>query len=171
MSYILDMTNTTPSPASDTSVPDGREPMTVTEISRWALLVLVIATCAGYAFTVFPQLAERDAGEIGWQIPMIWAIGIQMVGTIVLSIIMAIVAGIITRREPENADVRDKQIERHGDRIARAIAAFGCAAVLVLVMLELDWFWIGNALFAIGAIGAMAGAIASIRAYHGVFRG
>jgi len=168
MSYIFDMTETTASAPSSES---EREPMTLTEGSRWAFLVLVIVTCGGYALTVLPQLAERDAADIGWQLPMIWAIGIQIVGTIVLSIVIAIVNGIITRRQPENADVRDKQIERYGDRIARAVTAFGSAVVLVLVMLELDGFWIGNALFAIGAIGAVIGAIASIRAYHGVFRG
>ena len=145
--------------------------MTLTEGSRWAFLALVIVASTVYGFTVLPQLSTTDAADIGWQIPMIWAIGIQIVGTIVLSILIAIVSAIITRREPENADVRDKQIERYGDRIAQAVMAFGGAAVLVLVMFELDAFWIGNALYAFGALGAVIGAIASIRAYHGVFRG
>jgi hypothetical protein len=157
---------------TDTSPADSaREPMTLTEGSRWAFLVLVIVASAIYGFTVLPQLATTDAADIGWQIPMIWAIGIQVVGTIVLSIVIAIVNGIVTRRQPEDADVRDKQIERYGDRIAQGIMAFGSAGVLVLTMLELDWFWIGNALYLAGAVGAVIGAIASIRAYHGVFRG
>ncbi len=68
-------------------------------------------------------------------------------------------------------DVRDKEIERHGDRIAQAITAFGAAAVLALAMLEVDHFWIGNALFLIGAVGATWGSIAKIRAYRGAFHG
>jgi hypothetical protein len=145
--------------------------MTLTEGSRWAFLVLVVVTSVVYGLTVLPQLATHEAADIGWQIPMLWAIGITMVGTIVLSIVIAIGATIVTRREPENADVRDKQIERHGDRIAQSITAFGSVIVLVLAMLELDVFWIGNAVYLVGAVGAVVGAIASIRAYHGVFRG
>ncbi len=165
MSYIFDMTAPAPHPASD------REPMTLTEGSRWAFLVLVIVTTAVYALVVAPQLASRGAAGVEWQIPLLWAVGVTIVGTIVLSIVIAIGSAIVTRREPESADVRDKQIERHGDRIARAIMAFGSAPVLVLVMLEVDWFWIGSALYLVGAVGSVAGAIASIRAYHGVFRG
>jgi hypothetical protein len=66
-------------------------------------------------------------------------------------------------------DVR--AIDRYGDRLAQAITAFGAAIVLVLVMFEADHFWIGNALFLIGAMGATWGAIAKIRAYHGAFHG
>lgn len=145
--------------------------MSLTEGSRWAYLALVIATSIVYGSIVIPQLATTAPADIGWQIPMIWAIGVTVVGTIVLSIVLAIVTAIITRREPASADVRDKQIERYGDRIAQAIMAFGTGAVLILVMFELDWFWIGNSLYLIGVVGAVVGAIASLRASRGVFRG
>ena len=85
---------------------------------------------------------------------------------------MSIAAGIANRGELESKeDVRDKQIERYGDRIAQGIMGFGAAAVLVLAMFEADHFWIGNTLFLIGSIGATWGAIAKIRAYHGAFHG
>ena len=45
------------------------------------------------------------------------------------------------------------------------------AVALVLAMLEVDVFWIGNTLFFIGAVGATVGTIVSIVAYRGVFRG
>ncbi len=154
-------------PAAD----DERDPMTLTEGSRWAFLLIVVATSIWYWVTVLPQLGTTEAADIGWQIPMLWAIGTSIVGTIVLSIVIAIGSAIVTRREPENADVRDKQIERYGDRIAQAIMSFATAGVLVLVMFEVDWFWIGNALYLIGAVGAVVGAIASIRAYRGYFHG
>ena len=102
---------------------------------------------------------------------MLWAIGASVVGAIVLAIVFAIVAAIVTRREPENGDIRDKQIERHGNRVAQSIVAFGSLGALVLAMLEVDVFWIGNALFFVGAVGAIIGTIVSIAAYRGVFRG
>ena len=150
---------------------DEREPMSLTEVSRWASLTLIVVTTVAYGFIVLPQLSTTAPRDIDWQIPMLWAIGISIVGTIVLSIVIAIVNAIITRREPQKADVREKQIERYGDRIGQSIMAVGTAVVLVMAMLELDAFWIGNTLFALGAIGTSIGAIMSIRALRGVFGG
>jgi hypothetical protein len=104
---------------------------------------------------------------VGWIAPMLWAMGASIVGTILGSILWAIV----TRDEKSESDIRDKQIERHGDRLAQSITAFGSAGALVLVMVEADYFWIGNALYLVGAIGATLGSIARIRAYRGSFNG
>jgi hypothetical protein len=98
---------------------------------------------------------------------MLWAIGASFAGSLVGSVLLAAAA----RGAATGPDVRDKEIERHGDRIAQAITAFGAAAVLALAMLEADHFWIGNALFLAGAVGATWGAIAKIRAYRGAFHG
>ncbi len=169
MSYILDMTNH--HPVNDRPSDDDRVAPTTDEISRWASLTIIAASSIWYFATVLPQLGERSASAIEWQVPMLWAIGISVVGTIVLAIVFAIGAAIVTRREPESGDIRDKQIERHGNRIAQAIVAFGSLGTLILAMLEVDVFWIGNALFFVGAVGAIIGTIVSIAAYRGVFRG
>ncbi len=104
--------------------------------------------------------------------PMLWAIGATIVGVIAGTILVSIAAGIANRGVLESKeDVRDKQINRYGDRIAQAITGFGAAATLVLVMLEVDHFWIGSTLFLLGSIGATWGTIAKIRAYRGAFHG
>jgi hypothetical protein len=150
---------------------DDRVTPTTDEISRWASLTIIVAASIWYFATVLPQLSDRPASEIEWQVPMLWALGASIVGAIVLAIVFAILTAIVTQREPESGDIRDKQIERHGDRLAQSIVAFGSLGVLVLAMLEVDVFWIGSALFFVGAVGATIGTIVSIRAYHGVFRG
>jgi hypothetical protein len=169
MSYILDMTSnhSRKSRPSD----DDRVAPTTDQISRWASLTIIAASSIWYFATVLPQLADRSPAEIEWQVPMLWAIGVSIVGAIVLAIVFAIVAAIVTRREPENGDIRDKQIERHGNRVGQSIVAFGSLGALVLAMLEADVFWIGNALFFVGAVGATVGTIVSLMAYRGVFRG
>jgi hypothetical protein len=112
---------------------------------------------------------------LAWQVPMLWSIGINFVGTIVVTILATIVAGIgagLRHHELDTStDVRDRDIDRLGGRVALTISAGGLLAALVLAMLELDPFWIGSTAFLIGAIGATAGAIAQVRAYRGVFRG
>jgi prolipoprotein diacylglyceryltransferase len=150
---------------------DDRDAPTTDQISRWASLTIIVAASAWYFATVLPQLGQTARSQIEWQVPMLWAIGVSIVGAIVLAIVFAIVSAIVTRREPENGDIRDRQIERYGNRLAQAIIAFGSLGVLVLAMLETDVFWIGNALFLLGAVGSVAGTIVSLRAYHGVFRG
>ena len=169
MSYILDMTTHHSGDARPAD--DDRVTPTTAQISRWASLTIIAGSSIWYFATVLPQLGEKSAAEIDWQVPMLWAIGASIVGAIVLAIVFAIVAAIVTRRQPENGDIRDRQIERHGNRIAQSIVAFGTLGALVLAMLEVDVFWIGNTLFFIGAVGATVGTIVSIVAYRGVFRG
>ena len=118
-----------------------------------------------------PQLSSTPVADIEWQVPLLWAVGISIVGAIVLAIVLSIGTAIVTRQEPEGGDIRDKQIDRHGTRVGLAIMAGGSVLALVLAMLEVHVFWIGNAVFLIAALGTVIGQIVSLRAYHGVFRG
>lgn len=152
-----------------------RVPLTTSERAAWIAAVLTPLTVLGYLAVVVPQLTSGPVSAIGWQGAMLWAIGINFVGTIVVTILATIVAGIgagLRHEELDTAsDERDRDIDRYGGRVALGIAAAGLLAALVLAMLELEPFWIGNAVFLIGAVGATAGAIAQVRAYRGVFRG
>lgn len=154
---------------------DQRIPTTTSERTAWVAAVLTPLATAGYFAFVLPQLADTRVADLAWQAPMLWSMGINFVGTIVVTMLVTIAAGIGAglRRErlDTSSDVRDRDIDRYGSRVALTIAAGGLLAALVLAMLELDPFWIGSAAFLIGAIGATAGAIAQLRAYRGVFRG
>ncbi len=151
---------------------EDRVAMTFGERNTWVSAFILPATSIAYFAVVLPRLRDQPAAEVSWVAPMLWAIGASIVGTIVGVILVSIAAGIANRGVLESKeDVRDKQIDRYGDRVAQGIMGFGTAAVLVLTMLEADYFWIGNALFLIGSIGTTWGAIAKIRAYHGAFSG
>lgn len=154
---------------------DERIPLTTSERAAWIAAVLTPLTAAGYFVVVMPQLATSPVAGLAWQVPMLWSIGVNFVGTIVVTILATIVAGIgagLRHHELDTStDVRDRDIDRLGGRVALTISAGGLLAALVLAMLELDPFWIGSTAFLIGAIGATAGAIAQVRAYRGVFRG
>ena len=151
---------------------EERIAMTFGERNTWVSAFIFPATSIAYFAVVLPRLRDQPAAEVSWVGPMLWAIGASIIGTIVGVILVSIAAGIANRGVLESKeDVRDKQIDRYGDRIAQGIMGFGAAAVLVLAMLEADHFWIGNALFLVGSIGATWGAIAKLRAYHGAFSG
>jgi hypothetical protein len=144
---------------------DDRVGMTFGERNTWVYAVLVPVASLGYFAVVLSRLADQPAAQVAWVGPMLWTIAATTVGAIVGSIAAAIVS-LDTKNE---SDVRDREIDRHGDRIAQAITGFGSAGVLALVMLKVDHFWIANALFAIGAVGATWGAVAKLRAYRGAF--
>jgi hypothetical protein len=154
---------------------DERIPLTTSERTAWVAAVLTPLTAAGYFVVVLPQLASTPVAGIAWQGPMLVSIGVNFVGTIVVTILVTILVGIgagLRREELDTgADQRDRDIDRHGGRVALTIAAGGLLAALVLAMLEVDPFWIGSAAFLIGAVGATAGSIAQLRAYRGVFGG
>src|SRR4029434_2600735 len=127
-----------------------RVAMTFGERNTWVSAFILPATSIAYFAVVLPRLRDQPASEVSWVSAMLWAIGASIVGTIVGVIVVSIAAGIANRGVLESKeDIRDKQIGRYGDRIAQAITGFGGAAVLVLVMFEVDYFWIGNALFLI----------------------
>jgi hypothetical protein len=150
---------------------DDAPTMTIGERTTWLYGALVLLTAAGYFAVVLPQLAHTPVARIAWQLPMLIAIGATVAGTIVGTVIATIAAAIITRDPEQASDIRDRQIDRHGDRASLAVMGVGLALALVLAMLELDAFWIGSGLFAIGAASALWSTVAKIRAYRRSFHG
>lgn len=150
---------------------DDPMPMPMGERVTWVYGVLALITAIVYFATVLPRLSDTPVGEIGWQLPMLVAIGVVIVGTIVATIISAIVAAIVTRDVEQGSDIRDTQISRRGDRVNLAVSGVGLAIVLALAMLDVDQFFIGSALFAVGTIGGIGASIAKIRAYRVTFDG
>jgi len=174
---------------------DTPETMQFGERFAWGFAVLVPIVAAIYFAIVLPQLSNSEPDNVEWQLPMIIAGGsiivLTIVGTIVgviLGVIggtvkKAIVDGIHSGNEPTvtidesefsaawESDIRDREIERYGDRISYAVMASGAIVVIALAMLELEPFCIGNAMFLATVIAAVWGSAAKIRAYRGVFRG
>jgi hypothetical protein len=150
---------------------DERASMTMGERTTWVYGVLVLLTTGAYFAVVLPRLADTPVAEIAWQVPMLVAIGVVIAGTIVGTIVSAIVAAIISRDLRQESDIRDTQISQYGERSNLAVIGAGIAAVLVLTMLELDQFWVGSALFAVGALGATWANATKIRAYRRSFHG
>jgi hypothetical protein len=147
---------------------DTRMTMTLDERSTWAYGILMPLTTIAYFAVVLPQLSSGGPSQVQWQVPMLIAVAVIILGTIVGTIISAIVSGIISRGVDTEfgSDIRDKEIDRHGNRIAEVVTGLGMAVVIVLAMLDVDTFWIGTAAFSIGAAGATWGAVVKLRLYR-----
>lgn len=64
------------------------------------------------------------------------------------------------------SDVRDREIDRRGQRASFGVLGAGFGAALVLAMVDADTFWIGNALFLFGTVGAIVETTTKILLYR-----
>jgi hypothetical protein len=163
-------------------------PMTLGERTVWVYLVVVVVTSGVYFAAMVPAALTRPAREIAWVGPMLWTMGASILATIVGSIAVAIgdrlggpaVFGRAARRrgEPRQGatcegpdgepatDVRDAEIAQVGGRASTGVLGVALAAGLALAMLDVDTFWIGNALFLFGTVGAIVETTTKIRLYR-----
>lgn len=136
------------------------------ERNVWTGLVASIAGVAVYAAIVLPQLNDRPVADIEWQWPMIFCVVGALAVAIVASIVWGIVAGMLDPETEHRADVRDRDIERMGDRVGQAFSVIGALVALVLAMVGGELFWIGNAIFFGFFLTATIGSVARLVAYR-----
>ena len=151
---------------------DERGPMTMEERTVWVYLVMVIITSTTYFAVIASRLLDTPAAQVSWVTPMLWALGISIIGTILGTIVVTIGAtiGQGVRGKPtaidHGSDERDRDIKRYGSRKTQGIISVGLGGALVLAMIDADTFWIGNFLFLIGTLGAIVETTVKIRAYR-----
>ncbi|MCI1018711.1 hypothetical protein HWD99_08760 [Microbacterium sp. C5A9] len=140
--------------------------MVYEERNAWAGLIVGVLVIGGYIVAVLQQTATTPATEVDWLPPMLWAIGLGIVATIVLSIVWGIIAG---AKDPDGvgkSDVRDRDISRMGSRVEQAFVVIAGLGVIALCAVGADVFWIANTMFAGFAVAAMVGSVARVVAYR-----
>lgn len=155
-------------------LPEDNEPviMTAEERSVWVYLSGSVVSTAVYASVVVPRALSQPIEEVSWIVPMLWAVGASIAFTVLGTILSSIgtAVGLAARgRDPElelESDVRDKEISARGTRVSATVVGLGAGAALVITMLGLDHFWIGNVLYLGGFAGALAETITRIRLYR-----
>ena len=78
-----------------------------------------------------------------------------------LHIIVSIVDG-----SGGKVDQRDREIDRFGDHIGQSFVVVGGTTALLLALLEVDYFWIANAIYLCFVLSALLGSTAKIFAYR-----
>jgi hypothetical protein len=154
--------------------PEDDDPviMTVEQRSVWVYLAVVTITSTAYFAVVIPRALSQPIGDVSWIAPMLWAIGVSIVGTIVGSIFGSIGGAIglaIRGIEPKGqleGDLRDKDIKKLGDRRSALVSGGAMFGVMVLAMIGADLFWIGNLVFLAGTVGAFVEGVTKILAYR-----
>jgi hypothetical protein len=132
-----------------------------------AWIMIVVSTCAYviYAVAVLGRRGQTSLAEVPYAAAMLWSIGGAIVASIVLHIIVSIADG-----SGGKTDQRDREIGRFGDYIGQSFVVMGGTVALVLAMLELDYFWIANAIYLSFVLSAVLGSTAKIFAYRKGFQ-
>ena len=140
--------------------------MVYEERNVWSGLLVLVITITTYVIVVLQQADGGPLTSVDWFPLMLWAIGLGIVGTIVVSILWGILAGM---REPDGvgkSDIRDRDISRLGSRVEQAFVAIAGLAVIALCGIGADVFWIANTMFLGFAVAALVGGIARVVAYR-----
>jgi len=160
--------------SEEVRLPDDDEPVSMAKAERiaWAYLTAVVSISGVYFIVVISRAVSQPIDQVSWVAPMLLAIGLGVLGTIVGAIIGSVVGGIGIKLRGGDAavefasDARDEEIRRVGDRASMGVTAAGFGGALILAMLGADTFWIGNALYLAGAVGAVAETVTKIRFYR-----
>ncbi|AWB96773.1 hypothetical protein DCE93_03545 [Agromyces badenianii] len=137
--------------------------MSYEEKGTWVYLVVAVAGYGVYLFLVLPQLlGETPVGAIDYVPAMLWTIGGAIVAAIVLRILVEIVAPSGSTR----GDVRDKEIDRLGERVGNAFLVIGALAALVLAMLQGGYFWIANVIYLCFVLSAILSSVTKVIVYR-----
>lgn len=159
--------------------PEGRLPyddeptvMGMDERATWMQFFATVATTAVYLSVVVPRALSEPIADVSWVVPMLWALGVS----ITLVILGSIAAGIggamvltIKGRDVDSelrSDRRDKEIELYARRRTYWMLVLIVGGALVLAMLDLDTFWIGNFVYVAATLESVVQTIVKLRAYR-----
>lgn len=140
--------------------------MVYQERNTWSGIIVTLIAMTVYVTIVLQQADGGPVTDVTWWPIMLWTIGASIVGTIVLSIVWAILAGIGEPEGTSTSDVRDRDIERMGERVGHAFVGIAGLGVIVLCAMSADLFWIAHTMFFGFALSAFVGGIAQVIAYR-----
>jgi hypothetical protein len=136
--------------------------MSYEEKGTWVHLTVSLGTFLVYVAVILRRADGGPLAEVAYVAPMLWALGVGIVAAMVARVAVEIVRPSDSHR----GDVRDKEIDRHGQYLGFYALAIGFLPALVLTMLEAAHFWIANAIYAAYVLNAVSASVAKLVAYR-----
>lgn len=140
--------------------------MAYEERNAW---VYSVATLGAGLFYLWQLLAAEPALPFearAYQWPMQLSIGGAILASIAGSILVNIVAGMVTGDTDTHADRRDREIGRFSDHVGQSLVILGAVVALGLAMLEVHSFWIAQALYVGFVLSGLLSGVARIGFYR-----
>ncbi|GAA0664887.1 hypothetical protein GCM10010193_15350 [Kitasatospora atroaurantiaca] len=136
--------------------------MALEETRAWIMLLVTIVSYTAYLAAVLGRPGDTPLAQVPYVSALLWTVGAAIVASIVLNIAVAIVSP----KEANAKDQRDREIHRFGEYVGQSFVVIGGVAGLVMAMADIDRFWIANAIYLAFALSAILGSTAKIVAYR-----
>jgi hypothetical protein len=136
--------------------------MAFEEKRAWMMGLVAVIAYAVYVAVILGRWESGPLVDVPYVPPVLWSIGIAILVSVVLHTAIATFS-------PEDADVkdqRDREITRFGEHSGRSLVVVGGMAAFVMALLDVDQFWIANALYLAFALSAVAECGAKVAAYR-----
>ena len=147
--------------------------MSFEEKVTWVSAVVFAIVPVVYGVDVLGPLGQMPASEFAYQRPMLIAIGVSVLLTILGSIATGIGSSITAEiREPGSSaeigrsDERDATINQRGEIVGYYVSSVGVVGAMALTMLEYEYFWIANALYLSFVIASLVSSSVKLVAYR-----
>ncbi|MGW7367891.1 hypothetical protein ACWGI8_31835 [Streptomyces sp. NPDC054841] len=140
--------------------------MTFEEKRAWIMGVVAVGAYTAYLAIVLGRAENTPLAEVSYVPALLWTVG----AGIVVSIALEIVVAIVSPKDANRKDQRDREITRFGEYTGQSFVVIGGIAALGMSMAELNHFWIANAIYLAFVLSAVLGSLAKIAAYRRGFQ-
>ncbi len=137
--------------------------MSYEERGVWIYLGVAVVAFAAYVVAVLVLAGGRPVAEVPYVPVLLWVLGVSMLVNIAVRILVELARpGESGRRQ----DVRDRDIGRFGEVVGGSVLSVAVLGVLVLAVLEVEHFWIANALYVAFVAQAVSSSVVKVVAYR-----
>jgi uncharacterized integral membrane protein len=136
------------------------------ERSSWVMVVVATTAYVIYLSLVLSESATLPLAPSVYGWPLLGTILGAIVVAVLAEIGLAIVDG-LRGRKTGRRDERDRRIDQLGEYTGQAFVVVGALAAMILAILEVDSFWIANAVYLAFVLSAVLGSITKIALYRG----
>ncbi|WP_370018557.1 hypothetical protein [Planotetraspora sp. GP83] len=136
--------------------------MAFEEKRAWIMVVVTVGAYAAYLVIILSRAGTTPLAEVPYVAALLWTVGASITASIVLNIVTAIVSP----KDADKKDQRDREISRFGDHIGQSFVITGGVAALGMSMAELSYFWIANTIYLAFVLSSLLGSAAKIVAYR-----
>jgi C4-dicarboxylate transporter len=116
--------------------------MSFAEKNTWLSIAITLISYGIYWWVILGQAQGMPITEVAYAGAMLASFG----AVIVTSIVSHIVVAMLSPKEADKQDQRDRDINRYGDAIGYYVLSLAILVVLILTMTKVAPFWIANAI-------------------------
>jgi len=132
------------------------------EKSAWIMALVPLVIYPAYLAVILWRADNTSLTGVFYASAMLWTIG----AWVAVSIVVHIVVGIISPKDIDKKDQRDREIYRFGEYVGQSFVVIGAVAALGMSIAELHHFWIANVIYLAFVLSSLLGSVVKLVSYR-----